>query len=171
MYAICQTVLLAACVAAACAARPAGAQEAQGDVHANYSRGTDTGTNAWGAGINFQLTFGGKAPLNLGTSAGLDYLKQEDGGPGQVNLSYDAVLQPGGDGSITPYAGGSVSANWSVGDAKQWDGAKLGLDAIAGLQFTVKALGDLSWKLEERFGYVRGQEHTLGTRRGVAISF
>jgi hypothetical protein len=148
------------------------AQARQFDIHGNYSRGTATHTNAWGIGPNLQYTWGGsQAPLKLGTSLGLDYLKQEQSGPSQWNLSTDITVQPGGNGSLTPYVGGSAGSNWSTGSASQWNGARLGLEAIGGFQVKIPGLSNISWKAEERFGYVRGQEHTLATRIGVASSF
>ena len=153
-------------------ATPAAAQEMQGDVHGNYARGTQSHANSWGAGAQVQATWGGKsAPVKLGTSAGVDYTKQEKSGPSQTSLGADVTLQPGGSGSLVPYAGGSISSNWSGGDAKQWTGAKMGHEKLAGVQIKSSALGSISWKAEERFGYVRGQEHTLATRVGVVMSF
>jgi hypothetical protein len=158
---------LAICLTAA----PAAAQQSVGDVHADYVRGTVSKSNAWGAGAQYQLTFGGKhAPLQLNTSLGLDWVKQDNNGPSQTSLSYDATTQPGGSGSFLPYVGGSVSANWSGGSNKQWDGAKLGLEAVAGLQVKL-GLNGVAWKVEERYGYVREQaDHTLTTRVGIVIS-
>ena len=139
-------------------------QQRQGELHANYSRQTQSKSNAWGAGTQLQLVWGAKhAPVVLGTSFGGDYLKQENGGPNSWNTSADAVLQPGGNSTVTPYAGGSVGANWSTGVGAQWAGARLGLETLGGVQFKI---GTASAKLEERFGYVRGQEHTLASRFG-----
>lgn len=159
---------LAACLTAGTAA----AQQSTGDVHASYQRTTVSKANAWGVGAQYQLTFGGKqAPLQLNTSLGADWIKQENNGPSTTSLSYDATTQPGGSGSLMPYVGGSVSANWSGGNNKQWDGAKLGLEAIGGLQVKL-GLSGVSWKVEERYGYVREQsDHTLTTRVGVMVSF
>ena len=149
----------------------AAAQQSSLDLHASYARATVSKSNAWGAGASYQLAAGGKkAPLQLNSSVGADYMKQDNGGPSQTSVSYDGTLQPGGSGTVTPYAGGSVSANWSGGSNKQWDGAKLGLEAIAGLQVKL-GLSGVSWKVEERYGYVREQQdHTLTTRVGVVIS-
>ena len=159
--------LLGAALAAALAA-PAAAQQRQGDLHANYTRGTATHSTSRGAGANFQLTWGGqRAPVTMGTAAGVDYLK-ESGGPSQWNLAYDGTVQVG-HADLTPYAGGSASANWSTGRGAQWSGARLGLEGIGGLQ--VKLSGALAVKAEERFGYVRGEEHALTTRVGVATNF
>jgi hypothetical protein len=132
--------LTVALLAGGLAAAPAAAQQRQADLHADYSRLTQSKSNAWGAGAALQLTWGGQQ-----------------------------ALQPGGGGSVTPYAGGSASANWSGGDQSQWSGAKLGLETLAGLQAELG--GSLSGKVEERYGYVRGQEHALTTRVGVLLSF
>ena len=80
-----------------------------------------------GRGRPGPATFGPRQPIALNTSLGLDYLEQEKGGPSQWNVTYDAVVQPGGGGTVTPYAGGSVGANWSTEDAKRWEGARFGL--------------------------------------------
>ena len=167
---VCASTLAATALLAS--SSPAAAQQWQGDLHGNYARGTQSHANSWGAGAQVQATWGGSsAPVKVGTSGGVDYTKQEKSGPSQTSLGLDVTLQPGGNGSVIPYAGGSVSSNWSGGDAKQWTGAKTGLETLAGVQIKSAALGSLSWKAEERFGYVRGQEHTLSTRVGVVMSF
>lgn len=161
------SMAVALCVCATTVA----AQSSAGEVHANYQRAVNSKTNAWGGGAQYQLTIGAKkAPVQLSTSLGLDWTQQENSGPTQTSGSYDAALQPGGGGSFTPYAGGSVGANWSGGSGKQWDGAKLGLEALAGFQAKFGLKG-VSWNAQERFGYVRGQDHNLTTRVGVIVSF
>jgi hypothetical protein len=169
------TMVRAAAVAAlgiALTAASAAAQQGQADVHANYQRGTATHVNGWGVGANVQETFGASsAPVRLSVSVGPDYIKQENSGPSAVSASLDATLQPGGGGALTPYAGGSVSSNWSLGDNRQFEGARLGTEAVGGVQVKLDALGSLTTKVEERFGYVNGQEHTLTTRLGFAMSF
>jgi hypothetical protein len=145
------------------------AQETQLDVHGSFSIGTETHTKAWGAGVAPQFTFGGsQAPVKLSLAPGFDYLEQEEEGPSQENLSLDVNVQPGGSSTVTPYVGASASANWSSGSGKQWEGAKLGLETMAGLQIKTGS-GPVSIKAEERFGYVEDQEHTLTTRLGVLI--
>jgi opacity protein-like surface antigen len=145
--------------------------QAQGqlDVHGNYSMGTSTHNKSWGGGVGVQTTFGKTSPIAISTSPGFDYLKQENGGPSQTSVSLDVNVQPGGNSSITPYVGGSASANWSGGSGKMWDGAKLGLETMGGAQF--KLTSSASIKAEERFGFVKTQEHTLTTRVGFLVSF
>jgi len=115
-----------------------------------------------------QVTVGSQ-PVKVSLAPSLDYLKQENSGPSQTSLSADLDVQPGGNSPVTPYAGVSAGANWSGGNNKQWEGSRLGLETLAGVQ--VKLGGSsVSAKGEERFGYVKGQEHTLTTRIGVLIS-
>ena len=144
------------------------AQDTQLDVHGNFSVGTSSHSRSWGAGIGPQITFGSpNAPAKLSVSPGFDYLKQEHGGPSQESVSLDANVQPGGSSTVTPYVGASASANWSSGTGKQWQGAKLGLETMGGVQ--IKAGETITLKAEERFGYVEGQEHALATRLGVLV--
>jgi hypothetical protein len=146
----------------------ADAQETQLDLHGSFAVGTTSHSRSWGAGAAAQVTFGSSAsPVKVSASPGFDYMKQEDGGPSQEILSLDVSLQPGGSSTITPYLGGSASANWSSGTGKQWAGSKLGLETMGGLQ--IKAGDTVTLKAEERFGYVKGQEHTLTTRVGVLV--
>jgi hypothetical protein len=150
----------------------AGAQERAADLHLGYSRTTQSHLNSWGAGAALQLTWGGSnAPIKVNTSPAADYMKQEKSGPGTASVSLDVTAQPGGSSSLTPYAGGSVSENWSTGSAKQWTGARHGLEAIGGIQYKPSPSSTLSWKLEERYGYIYDSEHMLTTRAGVLISF
>jgi len=147
------------------------AQQTQLDVHGNYAVGTSTHNKSWGGGVGVQTTFGGKtSPIAVSTAPSIDYLKQENGGPSQTIISLDVDVQPGGSGTVVPYAGLSAGANWSGGSGKMWDGAKLGLETLAGAQFKLGNSG-ASVKAEERFGYVKTQEHTLTTRAGFLVSF
>ena len=151
----------------------AGAQsQREADAHGNFSRGTSSRSNAWGAGAQVQLVWGASgAPVQLGTSLGGDYTKADDG-PAQWNASADAVVQPGGGHSVTPYVGAGAGANWSSGSSAEWRRARLGLDMLAGAQVKLGSRSSApNLKAEERFGYVRGQEHTLATRLGIAVSF
>jgi hypothetical protein len=75
-------------------------------------------------------------------------------------------VQPGGQSAITPYAGGSISANWLSGGGAP-SGTQLGLQYIVGLQFKPEAQGPLALKLEVRPGYVKTQEHSVTGRLGV----
>ncbi len=148
----------------------ASGQQAQVDLHGNYVRTTQTWTTAWGAGGALQVTWGSQHdPINVGTSLGVDRTKQENGGPTQTSGTFDLTVQPGGNSPLVPYVGASSSANWSGGPGAQWEGARHGLEMLAGLQ--LKSGGSVSLNAQERYGYVQGQEHTLTTRLGVFVSF
>ena len=165
MWSIGVIVALGACIVAPCRA-----QSWQADGHANYSRTTQSHQNSWGGGASLQATWGAQQqPVQLGTSAGVDYEEQENGGPKQFNVSYEMTVQPGGNLTLTPYVGGSVSANWLSGDGAP-SGAKLGLQYIVGAQLKPERQGPLAIKLELRPGYVQTQEHTVSGRLGVAFS-
>ena len=147
------------------------AQQAQFDLHGDYVVGTSTHAKSWGGGLGVQATFGGKSsPININLSPSIDYVKQQHGGPSQTSLTADVSIQPGGGGSFTPYVGVSAGSNWSGGDAKQWNGDRLGLEVLGGAQIKLGS-SRASAKAEERFGYVDGQEHTLTTRLGVLVSY
>ena len=147
-----------------------GAQEQALEGHVNWSRTTQTHQNSWGAGAQYQLTFGATHdPLRLGASLGGDYQKQENGGPSQFNVSTDVTVQPGGSGAVTPYVGGSVGANWMSGSGAP-SGTKLGLNYIVGAQVKPDPKGPIALRFEVRPGYVRTQEHAITFRLGVSSS-
>jgi len=143
------------------------AQQWQGEVHANYARTTQSHTNSWGAGVQVANTWGAKSgPVQLGTSFSGDWLQEENNGPSEWSLGYDATLQPGGQHLLTPYAGGSISANWLSGGGAP-SGTHLGLEYILGVQVQPEAQSALTLKFEARPGYVQTQEHTVTWRFGV----
>jgi hypothetical protein len=147
--------------------RASGAQQFQAEVHGNYARTTQTHANAWGAGAQLASTWGAKrAPAQLVTSLAGDWQAQENNGPTQWTLGYDATVQPGGQRMLTPYAGGSISANWLSGGGAP-SGAQLGLQYILGVLLKPEAQGPLTLKLELRPGYVKTQEHSVTGRFGV----
>ena len=151
-------------------ARGAVAQQAQLELDGLYSVTTSTHTKSWGGSGGVQVTFGGSnAPLALSVTPSVSYLKQENSGPGQTNLGASVNLQSGGHGAFTPYVGADAGSNWSTGSNKQWEGARLGVDMLAGTEF--KFSSKLTGKAEERFGYINGQEHTLTTALGLLVSF
>jgi hypothetical protein len=150
-------------------ASSAAAQQSLVEAHASYVRTTQSHSNSWGAGAQLNTNWGSKqAPVQFSTSEGIDWTKQEDDGPSTTSLGLDVNIQPGGGGVITPYAGGSVSANWVSKNAP--DGALLGLEYLAGVYYKLEAQGKLSLHAEVRSGYVRTQEHTVTGRFGVAFS-
>lgn len=143
------------------------AQQWQSEVHGNYARTTQTHSNSWGAGAQVSSTWGGKnAPVQLGTSLAGDWQQQENNGPSQWSVGYDATLQPGGQHMLTPYAGGSISANWLNGGGAP-SGTHLGLQYILGVQAKPEAQSALTLKFEARPGYVQTQEHSITWRFGV----
>jgi len=149
-------------------ASSAAAQQSQVEAHGNYVRTTQTHSNSWGAGAQLNTNWGSKqAPVQVSTSEGLDWAKQENDGPSTTSLGLDVSIQPGG-GVLTPYAGGSVSANWVSKDAPA--GALLGLEYLGGVYYKLEAQGKLALHAEVRSGYVRTQEHTVTGRFGVAFS-
>jgi hypothetical protein len=166
VVALCTTMALFAVVPA----HRLAAQQSQLDVHGDYQHTVSSGSNSWGAGVALPVTWGSKgAAVRIATSPGFDWTKQTSGGPSQESLSLDVTAQPGGDSPITPYAGGSASANWSTGTGKQWEGSKLGLEALAGLQMTLQK-DKLSAKVEERYGYIFHNDHMWTTRAGLLFS-
>jgi hypothetical protein len=150
-------------------ARSSDAQDSQVEFHANYLPSTGSNSSAWGAGGQYQLTLGSKQqPVRLSPSLGVDWSQQEDSGPSTTSVGLDVNLQPGGDSQLTPYAGGSVSANWVSKNAPK--GALLGLEYMGGVYYKLEPQGSLSLHLEVRYGYVRTQEHQTTGRFGVAFS-
>jgi hypothetical protein len=149
--------------------RPARAQESQLEAHANYQRTTVSHANAWGAGAQYQVTLGAKQqPVRLSPSIGADWTQQESSGPSTTSVGLDVHVQPGGDSPLTPYVGGSVSANWVSKNAP--GGALLGLEYMAGVYYKLESQGSVSLHAEVRTGYVRTQEHQVTGRLGVAFS-
>ena len=159
------SVLFALCLVAA----PCAAQSKQFEVHGNYQRGNQTHQKAWGGGAQVGLTIGPKLPLATNTSLGVDYLKTENSDTKNWSVSYDAVVQPGGSMMVTPYAGGSVGANWTSTNGTT-NGAALGLNYILGATLALEKGGGPLIKAEVRPGYVRHQEHTVTYRVGVVLS-
>ena len=149
--------------------RVAGAQESQVEVHANYIPGSAGNSDAWGAGGQYQLTLGSKEqPVRLSPSVGVDWTQQEESGPSTTSVGLDVNVQPGGDSPLTPYAGGSVSANWVSENAP--NGALLGLEYMGGVYYKLESQGKLSLHGEVRRGYIRTQAHQTTFRFGVALS-
>jgi opacity protein-like surface antigen len=156
---------LAVCVASACQA-----QEWSAEGHGEYARTTQTHQSAWGAGASIESLWGAThAALRLGTSLGADVQKQGGDAPTQWSVSYDATLEPGGSAAVTPYIGGSVSANWLTGNSAT-DGALLGLQYILGVELKPSSRSTTSVKVELRPGYVRTQEHSITWRAGLSFS-
>ena len=162
---------LALVAAVAAGAARAEAQERQIEAHGDFARTTHSHERAWGGGAQLQLTWGREEqPVRLGTSLGADYQKAEHGGSSQTSASLDLTLQPGGGGRLTPYAGGSVSANRLAGGGSP-SATELGLQLIAGAQLKLDPRGAVALRADVRPGYVRTQEHQVTIQFGVSSSF
>jgi hypothetical protein len=158
--------LIAGTVASAVAARPATAQLI--DLHGDASVETAHQSTSWGGGIGLGTFFVPVGFATLGLSAGADYVREQHLGKPLATTSLDAALSPtAGSAAFLPYVGGSAGLNWSGGDLGQWTGARLGLDAIAGVKSLFGGQDRVGWKLEGRFGYVQGFQHAYSTRLGL----
>jgi hypothetical protein len=153
----------AACIAAG----PCAAQDLSVEAHGIFAETIHTHQKSWGAGAQLAALFGAtQSPVRLGSSVAGDFQKQENGGPRQWDASVDVTLQPGGSSAVTPYAGGSVSANWIQGNGS----ALAGFQGIVGVEIKPSADAPLSVHLEVRPGYVKNQEHTISLHLGLAHS-
>ena len=164
-----RSTLLIAALALVFAARSAESQESQLEAHANYIPGTGDASPAWGGGGQYQVTLGAKGQaVRFSPSLGVDWTRQEESGPSTTSVGLDVNVQPGGDSPLTPYAGGSVSANWVSENAPK--GALLGLEYMGGVYYKLEAQGPLALHLEVRRGYIRTQAHQTTGRFGLALS-
>lgn len=163
------TLCIMTALALAIVGRSAGAQESQVEFHGNYVPGSGSSSTAWGGGAQYQVTLGSKEQaVQLSPSLGVDWTKGEESGPSTTSVGLDVNVQPGGDSPLTPYAGGSVSANWVSEDAPK--GTLLGLEYMGGVYYKLESQGSLSLHLEVRRGYIRTQPHQTTGRFGVALS-
>ena len=157
-------------LAALAVAVPCSGQQRQVSGYANYVNPMHSSQTSWGGGAQYQLTWGSQqSPVRLNTALAGDYQRQENRGQSQTDVSYDMTLQPGGNGAVTPYVGGSVSANWLSGDGVP-SGAKLGLQYVLGAQLKPDSQGPVSLLVEVRPGYVKTQAHSTTGRIGVAFT-
>lgn len=110
--------------------------------------------------------------VDVWASLALEYQRQDSLGPGRGRLAAELrFLAPRHDRSIDPYFGVSLSANRSGGTRSEWNGTLQGLEGMAGLLMTPKDRLPLALLLEERFGYVREQNHFTATHLGVVFRF
>ena len=137
------------------------------ELHAVNSVETMNQSTSWGGGLNIGSVFVPMRVAVLGLSVGGDYIREQHLGKSLVTATLDATLAPAwGDATFVPYVGGGAGLNWSGGQLTQWPGARVGLDAIAGVKASLGTGQRVGWKLEERFGYVRGFQHAYSTRLG-----
>jgi hypothetical protein len=162
-----RTLVTIGIVAGGAAVHPAAAQLI--DVHGNASVETAHQSTSWGGGLGVGTIFVPAGFATLGLSLGADYIRAQHLGRPIATAALDAAFSPssGGGASFVPYAGGSLGLNWSGGEFSQWTGARLGLDAIAGVKALFGGQDQFGWKVEGRFGYVRGAEHAYSTRLGL----
>jgi hypothetical protein len=140
------------------------------DVHGSFLPSLDSQPMSVGFGVGLGTTRR-LGMVNLLPSVGLDYVRARNLGPGRGSAGLDVRLIPSREFRWgAPFIGGSASSNWSGGLQSEWAGSRLGLDLLAGF-----VLGGVSSntgvKLEERFGYVRGQPHRATTRLGLVTLF
>jgi hypothetical protein len=160
------TLLTIGMVAGTVVARSAGAQLI--DLHTDASVETERHSTSWGGGLSVGTIFIPAGFAVVGLSAGADYIREQHLGAPLLSSSIDVAISPsGGSASFAPYVGGSAALNWSGGEQAQWTGARQGLDAIAGIKSLFGGQERVGWKLEGRFGYIRGYRHAYSTRLGL----
>ena len=137
------------------------------DFHAIGSVATKTQSTSWGGGLSIGTAFVPGGIALVGLAAGGDYIREQHLGEARVSTSIDATLSPpGASAGFVPYLGGSTSLHWSGGEYSQWNGSRVGLDLLAGVKGLFGTQERVGWKLEQRFGYVTGANHSLATRLG-----
>lgn len=110
--------------------------------------------------------------VDVWASLALEYQRQDSLGPGRGRLAAELrFLAPRHDRSVDPYLGASLSANRSGGTQSEWNGTLQGLEGMVGLLMTPNDRLPLALLLEERFGYVREQNHFTATHLGVVFRF
>jgi hypothetical protein len=163
-------LVAAGAVAGTLAAPAAGAQVL--DVHAIGSVETANQSTSWGGGLAVGTVVMPAGLTLLGLAVGADYIREQHLGKGQASVSLDATLSPPNTGAgFVPYVGGSAGLHWSGGQYSQWTGSRVGLDVLLGVRALIGRQERMGWKLEQRFGYVRGFEHSLATRLGLLFGF
>jgi hypothetical protein len=163
------TFVAAGVVAGMLAASSAAAQII--DVHATASVETIRESTSWGGGLGLGTVYLPSGVALLGMTVGADYVREQHLGKGLGTVSLDATLSPPNmTARFLPYLGGSVGLNWSGGELSQWSGTRVGLDVTLGVKALLGGAERVGWKLEQRYGYVRGFEHAFATRLGLLIA-
>jgi len=165
-----RTISVVSAVALGVAAARGGAQQVQVGLQGAYQRTTQSHQSSSGVSASYGLTFGGEQPVLLNTGAELGYMAQHRTGQQQLATVFSAALQLGGGGTVSPYVGGDVSANWTSGGGEPSSGAQLGLEYIVGAQVKLVPDGSVVLRAEVRPGYVRTQEHHVGAQVGFAVA-
>ncbi len=140
------------------------------DLHISYATATTSNTVSLGAGAALETLLDLVPGIDVAATVGADYQRERALGAPRTSVSLDATIQPERQTTgLVPYAGGSVSANWSGGERSEFRGRRMGLDAIVGLKFSFLGSELVATRIEQRFGYVRGTEHRLTTRLGLIV--
>ncbi len=157
-------VVLAFGLAALC---PANALAQLIGVQGVYVPASDTRRASLGIGADIgHITRAG--PVDVWAAVAVGYQRQTRLGPGRGRVSGDLRLLPAIERSwLVPFIGVSASANRSGGQQSEWQGTRFGLDGLAGVVLNPYSRVPVGISLEERFGYVRGQEHALATQIGL----
>lgn len=161
-----RTLMLAGGVAgAAVGSIPAAAQTLE--MHGTGSVQTDNQSTSWGGGLAVGRAFLPVGLAVIGTSLGADYIREQHLGKGLASVSFALSLSPPHVTRFVPYIGGATSLNWSGGQYAQWTGARVGLDGTVGLRALFGGTDRFGWMVEERYGYIRGFDHSYATRLGL----
>jgi hypothetical protein len=150
-------------------ASSAGAQQIL-DVHGASSVETRTQSTSWGGGIAAGSQWMPAGAAYVGVFLGADYLREQHLYRARTSVSAEVnIAPPWSSDYLVPYVGGGVSGVFSGGEYSEYSGPRLGLVSLAGLRILFGGSGRIGGKLEGRFGYLTGIEHTLGTRVGMLI--
>ena len=140
-------------------------------LHGVFVPGTDERRGS--TGVEFEV--GGLVASRYATllpTLALEYQRQHDYGPGRGRVAGQLRFLPrNGRGYAVPFVGVSVSANQSGGGQSEWSRTRGGIEGMAGLLLIASETFPLAILAEERFGYVRGQNHALATHIGLGLSF
>jgi hypothetical protein len=163
------TIGILTLVAVAALSRPARAQVI--GIQAVHVAGRD-GRPA-SSGVQGELGMIKRIPyLDLWPSLALEYQWSDTLSPVRDRVAAELRVLPGHDGGhLLPYLGVSVSGNRSGTRNSEWPGWRAGLQGMAGFLLLGGEHLPVALVVEERLGYVRGQNHETATHAGLLFSF
>lgn len=139
------------------------------DLYGGSAQVTATRSTFFGFGAGLSSTWAPGDKLFVRARLGGDYLHEQHLGRAWSSGTLDVSIAPPmfGDAFMV-YAGAGTSLNWSGGESSEWVGVRPGLSTFMGVafEFGESPLGAL---IEERFGYIKGTDHTLTTRVGLLV--